>query len=165
MLTQTPRSPSSSGSLSTIAAAASRSTLKVPIRLTLIDVVEDLEVVRPALAGQCAGPSRCRRSRRRSAGRPRRPRPRSTAACDRLGLGDVRRDEAGASPSSAASASPFSALRSAIDDLAPRRQCSRRAVAAPSPEAPPATSAPAPSIFIGAQRTATSQLPVTAAPM
>src|SRR5205823_397523 len=51
------------------------------------------------------------------------------------------------SPSSAASASPFSALTSAIVTFAPPA-CSRRLVASPSPEAPPTTSAPAPSMFM-----------------
>ncbi len=53
------------------------------------------------------------------------------------------------SPSSEASASPFSALRSAITIEAPR-SWSARDVAAPSPEAPPKTSALCPSISIGA---------------
>src|SRR5436190_1180742 len=50
------------------------------------------------------------------------------------------------SPSSAASASPRSALRSAITTPAPD-SCRARAVAAPRPEAPPATSALAPPIL------------------
>ena len=53
------------------------------------------------------------------------------------------------SPSSEASASPFSALRSAITTDAPR-PCSARDVAAPSPEAPPKTSALRPSKSMGA---------------
>ena len=53
------------------------------------------------------------------------------------------------SPSSEARASPFAALRSAITTDGPRSY-SARAVAAPSPDAPPATSALSASIFIGA---------------
>ena len=53
------------------------------------------------------------------------------------------------SPSSAASASPFSAFRSAITTDAPA-PWSRRAVASPRPDAPPLISAPAPSTFIAA---------------
>ena len=52
-------------------------------------------------------------------------------------------------PSSPASASPFSALRSAIGTRAPA-WASARAVAAPNPDAPPATSAPAPSTSMAA---------------
>src|SRR5947209_5418464 len=49
-----------------------------------------------------------------------------------------------------ASASPFSAFTSAMVTTAPR-ECRARTVASPRPEAPPATSAADPSIFIGAQ--------------
>ena len=52
-------------------------------------------------------------------------------------------------PSSEASASPFSAFTSAIVTIAPR-SCSARAVASPSPEAPPATIALEPSICTAA---------------
>ena len=71
----------------------------------------------------------------------------STAACTGSGSITFTSMKAAFSPSSEASASPFSAFRSAITTEAPR-SCSARTVAAPRPEAPPATSALAPSIFI-----------------
>ncbi len=46
---QTPRSPSSSGSFSLIAAAAKRSTLKVPIRLTLTTLEKNSRLWGPPL--------------------------------------------------------------------------------------------------------------------
>ena len=51
----TPRSPSSSGALSSIDAAARRSTLKLPIRLTRITRLEQLEAVRALAAGGLLG--------------------------------------------------------------------------------------------------------------
>ena len=67
----------------------------------------------------------------------------STAACT---WSSSRTSQATkAAPSSSASAWPFSALTSAIVSAAPCA-CRRRAVASPSPEAPPTTSAPLPSM-------------------
>ena len=48
-MTQTPRSPPSSGSFSLIAAAARRSTLKVPIRLTLTTLEKNSRLWGPPL--------------------------------------------------------------------------------------------------------------------
>ena len=107
-------------------------------------VGEDLEVVRALLGDRPLRPA--------DPGAADRDPQLAVVACrgdrglDLLGLEHVRLDEARRrSPSSAASASPFSALRSAITTRAPSA-CRRRAVASPSPEAPPTTSALVPSI-------------------
>ena len=147
---QTPRSPSSSGSLSDIAAQASRRTLKVPIRFTLITLWKISRSCGPCLeAVRWAQPIPAQQTEIRSP--PGASAAASTAACTGSGSITFASMKAARSPSSEASASPFSALRSAITTEAPR-SCSARAVAAPSPEAPPATSALAPSILIGAAR-------------
>ena len=75
----------------------------------------------------------------------------STAACTGSGSITFASMKAAFSPSSQASASPFSVFMSAMTTEAPR-PCRARTVAAPRPEAPPATSALAPSILIGAAR-------------
>src|SRR4051794_26092758 len=69
----------------------------------------------------------------------------STAACTGSGSITFASTKLARSPSSPASALPFSALRSAITTEAPAA-CRACAVAAPRPEAPPTTSALAPSI-------------------
>ena len=147
MLTQTPRSPSSSASLSLIAAAARRSTLKVPIRLIWITFVNISRLCGPPLwATRSAQPTPAQQTEIR---RPPSPSAaRSTAAATASASVTSVATKLAASPSSAASASPFSALRSAIVTAAPAAT-SARAVASPSPEAPPATSADVPSIRIG----------------
>ena len=74
--------------------------------------------------------------------------PCAAACAPRLHLllvGDVAWTKRARSPSSLASASPFSAFTSAIVTSAPR-SCSARTVASPSPDAPPATIAACPSI-------------------
>ncbi len=71
-----------------------------------------------------------------------------TSACTKVAPG----------PSSAASASPFSALRSAIVTAAPAAT-SARAVASPSPEAPPATNALVPATSTAAHPTHTLFIP------
>ena len=60
MLTQTPRSPSSSGSLASIAAAAKRSTLNVPIRLIRITVSNGSSWWGPRLPAIFSGPADAR---------------------------------------------------------------------------------------------------------
>src|SRR5438270_3394852 len=76
-----------------------------------------------------------------------------------------QRKATAASPSSAASSFARSSFRSAIATRAPR-PTSARAVASPSPDAPPATSAPIPSILIAAEpmRTDTLAGPVRKVP-
>ncbi len=130
----------SSGSFSFIAVHASRSTLKVPIRFTLITLWKISRSWGPCLpAVRWAQPIPAQQTEIRSP--PSAPAGGVDRRLDRLGLHHVALDEARASsPSSEASASPFSAFRSAITTEAPR-SCRARAVAAPRPEAPPATSA------------------------
>ncbi len=148
VLTHTPRSPSPSGSLPAIAAQARRRTLNVPIRLTLMTLWKTSRSWGPCLAAiRCAQPMPAQHTEIRSP--PSAPAAASTAACTGSGSITLASTKRARSPSSDASASPFSALRSAITTDAPR-SCRARAVAAPSPEAPPATSAPCPSIRIGA---------------
>ena len=146
MLTQTPRSPSASGSFPLIEAAARRSTLKLPIRFTAMTLEKYSRLWGPPLcATRSAQPIPAQQTDIR------RPPPalaaRSTAVP--TASASVTFVSTKSAPISAASASPFSALRSAMTTLAPA-SASAREVAAPSPEAPPATSAPAPSTFIGA---------------
>src|SRR3954471_18087654 len=143
VFTHTPRSPSSSGAVPSIALAARRSTLNVPIRFTRITVskgssacgprlpavfsahaipAQQMEIRSPSWPAACAtAASTCAAS--------------VTSACTKL------------APSSSAVAAPRSGLRSAIVTRAPA-STSRRAVAAPRPDAPPATGAFTPSIRI-----------------
>ena len=76
--------PRRRASLASIAAAARRRTLKLPIRLTRMTVSNGSKAVRAACGRRSSRPSRCRRSRRRCAGRRRpprrRPRPRPASA-------------------------------------------------------------------------------------
>src|SRR4051812_19071693 len=73
-----------------------------------------------------------------------------TAASTSSGLVTSACAKRAPSPSSAARASPFSALTSAMVTRAPSA-CRRRLVASPSPEAPPTTRAPAPSMRMAAE--------------
>ncbi len=137
VLTITPRS-SSSGSCSVIAAAASRSTLKVPTRLTATTFWK-----RP----RSWGPSR-------PTVRPAEPTPAqltatrsspSSVACAIAsatwsGSGTSAGTPPAPSPRPAAAATGSASGKSMITTPAPAA-CSRRAVALPSPEAPPVTNA------------------------
>ena len=119
MLTQTPRSPSSSGSFPLIAAAARRRTLKVPIRLTLTTLEKNSRLWGPPLwATRSAQPIPAQQTEIRSPPSPD-PAARSTAAA--TAVSSVTSASTKVAPSSAASASPFSALRSAMTTFAPRR--------------------------------------------
>ena len=146
MLTQTPRSPSASGSLASIAAAARRSTLKVPIRFTRTTASNGSNECgprRPAVFSAQPMPAQQTEIRSEPAASM------ASATCSAF----VTSHSTKRAPSSSASAAPFSALRSAIVISAPAAR-SRRAVAAPSPDAPPATSALAPSILMTRDRSA-----------
>src|SRR4051794_28716030 len=139
----TPRSPASSGVLASIAPAASRSTLKVPIRLTLMTVSDGSKPCAPRLpAIFSAQPMPAQQTLMR---RPSSPAARSTAAA--IWSESVTSAATKPAPSSSASAEPRSRLRSAIVTFAPAA-LKARAVAAPRPEAPPATRAFIPSICI-----------------
>ena len=139
---QTPRSPSASGSLASMAAAARRSTLNVPIRFTRTTASKGSNACGPRLpAVFSAHPMPAQQTAIR----------RPSAACTAASTSSafVTSQATKRAPSSAASASPRSALRSAIVSSAPAAR-RRRAVAAPRPEAPPATSARDPSMRMGA---------------
>jgi len=149
VLTHTPRSPSSSGSLPFMAAAANRSTLNVPIRLMRSTVSNGISWCGPRLdAVRSAHPTPAQLMLTRN------PSPWaaacSTAASTCPSSLTSHRTKFARSPSSLARASPLSAFRSAIVTSAPP-SCSARTVASPRPDAPPATSAPEPAIFIGAE--------------
>ena len=129
--------------------AARRSTLKVPIRLTLITLWKISRSCGPACR-RCAAPSRSPRSRPRSAARRRRRRG-STAACTCSGSMTFASTKLARSPSSRGQRLALLGVEVGDHDATRRRACRARAVAAPSPEAPPATSALAPSIFTARQ--------------
>src|SRR4051794_32925819 len=140
VLTMTPRSPSSPGSVRAIAAAASRSTLNVPTRLTM--------TVRVNGASPCGDPSRftVRSAQPMPAqliamrnGRSL-PVASSIAACADVSSVTSVRTKVVCPPSSLARACPRSSWRSRIVTAAPRA-ASARAVASPRPEAPPVTTA------------------------
>ena len=91
---QTPRSPWSSGSLASIAAAASRSTLKVPIRLTRMTVSNGSKACGaggPAIFS--AQPMPAQQTEIRS---PSSPAAALDGGLDLLGVGHVGGDEVGA---------------------------------------------------------------------
>src|SRR3954453_22868737 len=132
----TPRWPSSSGSLSSIFAAARRRTLKLPTRLIAItrsNSARSCGPLRPAVFS--AGPIPAQLTLIRS---PASPAAASTAAW--TWASSVTSVATNRAPSSSASAAPRSASMSAIVTFAPASS-SARAVAAPRPDAPPATRA------------------------
>ena len=108
------------------------------------DGLERVERVRPAPAGRLLGPADARAADRD----PQRPGGfDGGATCS----ASVTSHSTKRAPSSSASAAPLSAFRSAIVTSAPPAR-RRRAVAAPSPDAPPATSALVPSILMTRDR-------------
>src|SRR4051812_14721204 len=138
---QTPRSPASSGALPTIAPAARRSVLIVPIRLTSTTFAKRSSDVGPSRPMSFAGvptPAHVTAMRRP---RSSRPAARRTAACTESG--SVTSHAIAWPPMSPASAVARSAARSATTTSAPSA-ASRRAVASPRPDAPPKTIAVAP---------------------
>ena len=148
-MTQTPRSPSSSASFSFIAVAGQPQHVEGADQVDLDHVVEDLQVVRPLLAGGPLGPADPRAADRD---------PQAALGLgggvdrglDRLGLHHVRLDEP--SPLAELGGERLALLGVQVGDHDRRAAVVKaRAVASPSPEAPPATSAPAPSIFTGAE--------------
>ena len=149
MLTQTPRSPPSSGSFSFIAVQARRSTLKVPIRFTLITLWKISRSWGPRLpAVRWAQPMPAQQTEIRSP--PSAPAAASTAAW--TGSGSITFASTKLRALAQLGGQRLALLGVEVGDHDRRRRasCSARAVAAPSPEAPPATSALCPSIFIGA---------------
>src|ERR687896_534422 len=141
VITTAPRSPSASGSPAAIAAAARRSTLKVPIRFTRTKVSNGWSAAGPSFfTVRSAHPTPRHDTASRS------PSTDSTAAC--TCASSVTSAAMNAPPISAASAPPRSSFRSATVTRAPRA-ASSRAVASPSPDAPPATSARIPFSSIG----------------
>ena len=136
MLTQTPRSPSSSGSFSLIAAAARRSTLKVPIRLTLTTLEKNSRLWGPPLwATRSAQPiaGAADRDPQAAAGAA----ARSTAAATALSSVTSASTKVAARP---ARRQRLALLGVEVGDRTRRPPASSaRAVASPSPEAPPAT--------------------------
>src|SRR4051794_5894260 len=144
----TPRSPSSSGSLSSIVNAAKRSALNVPIRLTPMTISNGWSWCGPREEATRSGqptPAQCIEMR----SPPSASAAFLTAASTSSGL--VTSALTKSTPSSSASALPFSSLRSAMVTCAPRSE-SARAVASPSPEAPPTTIAPLPWICMARDR-------------
>src|ERR1700722_128442 len=140
----TPRSPSSPGSLAIIALDARRSRLNVPIRLIEMMISNGISGCGPfEPATFCAQPVPAHATAMRTP--PSAAAARSTAAwtCSSSRTSQLTNS----TPSSCASASPFSAFTSAIVTRAPR-ECRARTVASPSPEAPPVTIAALPSKFI-----------------
>src|ERR671919_3013625 len=141
VMTTAPRSPSALGSPAAIAAAESRSTLKVPIRFTRTTVSNGWSAAGPSFfTVLSAHPIPAQDTASRS------PSTDSTAAC--TCASSVTSAAMNAPPISAASGAPRSSFRSATVTRAPRA-ASSRAVASPSPEAPPASSAPIPFSSIG----------------
>ena len=101
------------GLVGAIAAAARRSTLKVPIRLIEITLVNISRLCGPPLwATRSAQPTPAQQTEIRRP--PSAPAARSTAAATGSASVTSASTNSARSPSSAASASPFSALRSAI---------------------------------------------------
>src|SRR5919109_651255 len=137
VITIAPRSPSAPAPPAAMAAAASRRTLKVPIKFTRTTVSNGWSAAGPSLPTvRSAQPIPAQETASLS------PPAASTAAltCSSLVTSALTK----AASSSDASAAPRSSFRSAIVTRAPRATSSR-AVASPRPEAPPATSAPTPS--------------------
>src|SRR3954449_3899118 len=139
-MTTAPRSPSSPGSFCAIAAAESRSTLKVPIRFTRTTVSNGCRLAGPfLLTVRSAQPTPAHDTAKRSS--PNASTVPSTAA---LTSSSAVTSALKAMPSSSLARSlAASSFRSTIATRAPR-SASSRAVAAPSPEAPPATRTPIP---------------------
>src|ERR687893_2419877 len=140
-MTITPASSPSPGS-ATIAAAAARSRWKEPSRLTWTTVWNGSTLWAPRLpAVFSAQPMPAQVTAIRSPGP-------AAATAASTWAGSVTSQATNAPSSSPATASPRSASTSAIVTCAPSTR-SRRAVAAPRPDAPPHTSALAPSIRMG----------------
>src|SRR3954468_6978423 len=142
VLTMTPRSPST-GSLSTMAAGASRMTLKVPIRLIRTTFSNASSGSTPCLPRTRAGvPTPAQLTTIRSGAWPTAV---CTAAC--TPASSVTSRPAKLPPISFARSSPGDDGRSAMTTCAPAF-ASSVAVASPSPLAPPVTIAEQPSIRI-----------------
>ena len=142
-MTTAPRSPSSPGSFCDIAAAERRSTLNVPIRLIRTTVSNGCRFAGPFLPTvRSAQPTPAHETAKRMP--PNVSTAPSTAAS--TSSSTVTSALKATLPSSSASAFAASSFRSAIATRAPR-SVSARAVAAPRPEAPPATIVPTPSRF------------------
>src|SRR5664279_5303913 len=137
VITMTPRSPSA-GSFSSIAAAARRTTLKVPIRLMSMTFRKALRSMGPFLPTSRPGvptPAQLTTIRRSPSSWAA-----AIAACTWASSRTSVAQKRTLAPSSAARASPGDEGRSMMTTAAPP-SCSRRVVASPRPEAPPVTSA------------------------
>ena len=133
----TPRSPLASGSSFDIGAVASRSMLNEPIRLTLITLSKSPSAIGPSRPiTRFATPMPAQFTSTRAG-------PCALAACATAASADAASDTSqitATPPISAATLSASFALRSQTATLAPCA-ASFRAVAAPSPDAPPVTMA------------------------
>src|SRR5450631_1427603 len=133
----TPRSPST-GSFAIMAAAASRTTLKVPIRLMSMTFRKSSRFIGPFLPTTRPGvPTPAQLTATRSS-----PSSWATAiaACTWASSRTSAAQNRTLAPSSSARALPVDEGRSMMTTAAPP-SCSRRVVASPRPEAPPVTSA------------------------
>ena len=132
---------SPSGSFSLIAAAASRRTLKLPIRLTLTTLEKYSRLCGAALvASRSAQPIPAQQTETRSP-------PSAAAACSTAApTASASVTSAATKPAADLRRQRLALLRVEVGDRPPRPRpsASARAVASPSPEAPPATNAPAP---------------------
>src|SRR5664279_3316123 len=137
VMTITPRSPSI-GWFSSIAAAARRTTLKVPTRLMSMTSWKSSRAIGPSLPTTRPGvptPAQVTTIRRSPSSVAA-----AIAACTWVWLRTSAAQKRARSPSSVARASPGEDGRSTMTTAAPP-SCSRRVVASPRPEAPPVTSA------------------------
>src|SRR3954451_8593768 len=153
-----PRSPSSSGSVRAMAAAASRSTLNVPTRLTMTVFVKPSRLwADPSRATtRSAQPMPAQLTAMRS-GRSL-PVASAIAACTEASSVTSVRTKVGCPPSSLASSWPRSSRRSRMVTAAPRATRAR-VVASPSPEAPPVTTAATSKFFMPGNVTRWNGLP------
>src|SRR5438876_3578052 len=143
----TPRSPSSLGGLCAISAAARRSTLKVPVRLTAITRANSSSGIGPCLVTvRMAAPTPAHLTHTCTG--PERSTACSTAACTSSALVTSAGVKRAGAPSRRATSSPADPGRSRMTALPPFSTIIST-VAPPRPDAPPVTSATAPASFMG----------------
>src|SRR5947208_2819034 len=143
----TPRSPSSLGGLRAISAAARRSTLKVPVRLTAITRANSSSGIGPCLLTvRMAAPMPAQLTHTCTA--PKRSTAFATAAWTSSALVTSAGAKRAGAPSRRATSSPADPGRSRMTALPPF-SIIISTVASPRPDAPPVTSATAPASFMG----------------
>src|SRR5438128_1829131 len=143
----TPRSPSSLGGLRAISAAARRSTLKVPVRLTAITQANSSSGIGPCLLTvRMAAPMPAQLTHTCTA--PKRSTAFATAAWTSSALVTSAGSKRAGAPSRRATSSPADPGRSRMTALPPF-SIIISTVASPRPDAPPVTSATAPASFMG----------------